>query len=96
MMNLESTTEFTPNLTATSASGTNYDWNVSGRKTTVLEHSAAAAQVSKNVLTSKPVIISAAVIAAAVVLITAITVANGFRQRAHQAELQRTSRVVVL
>lgn len=95
-MNLEQTqTTFNPPA-AMSASGANYDWNVSGRKTTAGEHLTNAVSASKKVLTSKPALIAYVVITTVALIFTAVTIVSDMREKAHQAKIQRESRIVVL
>ena len=95
-MNLEQTqTTFNPPA-AISASGANYDWNISGRKTTASEHIANGASATKKVATSKPAIVAYIVITSVALVFTAFTVVSDMREKAYQAKIQRESRVVVL
>jgi len=95
-MNLETTTDHYDQVIATSAGGSTYDWNVSGRKTTLSEYLVRFALVLRSVLLSKPARITFAASIALTLVITSVIVMGNVRERAHQAHLQRTSRVVVL
>lgn len=78
-----------------SASGNAY-WQPAEPTVTVTERAAQATVVAQNVVTHKIVIATVAL--AVAVTISAVVVAHvgNLRERAHQAEIQRTSRVVVL
>lgn len=81
---------------ATSASGANYDWSVSGRETTISEHAVNASKRAHSVITSKPAIISSVVVAVALLGFGSFTLISNAREKAYHAKLQRESRVVVL
>lgn len=96
-MNLETTSQLSHNQTVSiSASGANYDWSVSGRQVTVAEHSTEFAKKLRKVATSKPAIITAAIIATVFAIVAVVNLVGDARDRAHQAKIQRESRVVVL
>lgn len=95
-MNLDTTTFTTNEQPATSASGANYDWSVSGRETTISEHAVNASKKASKVATSKPVMIMSAVAVVALLGFGSFTLISNMREKAYHAKLQRESRVVVL
>lgn len=95
-MNLDDQTITNANEVATSASGANYDWTVSGRETTISEHAVTAGKKAHSVFTSKPAIVTSVVVVVALIGFGSFTLISNLREKAYHAKLQRESRIVVL
>lgn len=78
-----------------SASGNSY-WQAQEPQVTVLDRAAQAATVTHKVVTHKFVIISVVVLAASVLSLGIYSQIAHMQKKAKQAEIERTSRVVVL
>ena len=95
-MNLDTHTFSNPHEVATSASGANYDWNVSGREATLSDHAVSVSKKAHAVATSKPAIITSAVVVVAMLGFGSFSLISDMREKAYHDKLQRESRIVVL
>jgi hypothetical protein len=95
-MNLDTHTFSNPHEVATSASGANYDWSVSGREATIPDHALSLGKKAHAVVTSKPAIITSAFVIVAMLGFGSFSLISDMREKAYHAKLQRESRIVVL